>query len=252
MESDSNTKSNKNESIKPTKINKRLLKDVANILKNPLNNEGIYYKHDETNAYKGYAMIIGPSESLYRYGYYFFNFEFPQEYPFVPPKVYYLTNDGSTRFNPNLYRNGKVCISILNTWKGEQWTSCQSIRSVLLTLLSLFHNKPLLNEPGITESNSNFKKYNKIIQHQNIKVAILKVIKKEILAPTTRFWNNIEKNILDNEKNITEYLNKLQSENSDEEIYCSIYNMHINTHYSKLFDNWQVELKNIKENSNLD
>ena len=62
-------------------------------------------------------MIVGPSESLYRYGYYLFNFEFPREYPYAPPKVYYLTNDGSTRFNPNLYRNGKVCISILNIEK---------------------------------------------------------------------------------------------------------------------------------------
>ena len=70
-----------------------------------------------------------------------------------------------------------------------------------LTLLSLFHNKPLLNEPGITESNSNFKKYNKIIQHQNIKVAILKVIKKELMPPKfNSFWDNIVKNILDNKK----------------------------------------------------
>ena len=113
-ESNSNSKKSNSESIKPNKINKRLLKDVANILKHPLYNEGIYYKHDETDAYKGYAMIVGPSESLYRYGYYLFNFEFPREYPYAPPKVYYLTNDGSTRFNPNLYRNGKVCISILN------------------------------------------------------------------------------------------------------------------------------------------
>ena len=254
MESNSNSKKSNSESIKPNKINKRLLKDVANILKHPLYNEGIYYKHDETDAYKGYAMIVGPSESLYRYGYYLFNFEFPREYPYAPPKVYYLTNDGSTRFNPNLYRNGKVCISILNTWKGEQWTSCQSIRSVLLTLLSLFHNKPLLNEPGITESNSNFKKYNKIIQHQNIKVAILKIIKKELMPPKfNSFWDNIVKNILDNEKNIIEYLNKLKTENSDdEEIYCSIYNMHIDTHYSKLFDEFQVELKKIKETNDLD
>ena len=37
------------ESIKPNKINKRLLKDVANILKHPLYNEGIYYKLDEAN-----------------------------------------------------------------------------------------------------------------------------------------------------------------------------------------------------------
>ena len=40
-------------------------------------------------------------------GAYMFEFTYPTEYPFVPPKVTYLTNDGKTRFNPNLYRNGK-------------------------------------------------------------------------------------------------------------------------------------------------
>ena len=81
-----------------------------------------------------------------------FEFNFPTNYPMSPPKLNYLTNDGSTRFHPNLYRNGKVCLSVLNTWRGEGWTSCQTIRSVLLILVTLFHNKPLLNEPGITEN----------------------------------------------------------------------------------------------------
>ena len=34
-------------------------------------------------------------------------------------KLTYLTNDGNTRFHPNLYRNGKVCLSVLNTWRGK-------------------------------------------------------------------------------------------------------------------------------------
>ena len=39
-------------------------------------------------------------------------------YPFEPPKVLILTVDGRTRINPNLYANGKVCLSILGTWSG--------------------------------------------------------------------------------------------------------------------------------------
>lgn len=53
--------------------------------------------------------------------------------------------------HPNMYKNRKVCVSILNTWRGEQWSGCQTIKSVLLTLMSLLDSKPLLNEPGITE-----------------------------------------------------------------------------------------------------
>ena len=104
----------------PAKNQKRLLRDVAKMIKNPLTDNGIYYVHDSENMLKGYAIIFGPDDSLYRYGCYMFEFTYPTDYPFVPPKVTYLTNDGKTRFNPNLYRNGKVCISLLNTWKGEQ------------------------------------------------------------------------------------------------------------------------------------
>ena len=95
---------------------------------------------------------------------YFFKFAYPTDYPFTPPKVTYLTNNGTTRFNPNLYRNGKVCVSLLNTWKGEQWTSCQTISTILLTLTTLFHNKPLLKEPGVSEKHQHFIQYNNIIE----------------------------------------------------------------------------------------
>ena len=37
---------------------KRLLKDVKQIIQNPLNEHGIYYIHDDTDMLKGYALII--------------------------------------------------------------------------------------------------------------------------------------------------------------------------------------------------
>ena len=156
----------------PPKNQKRLLRDVARMIKNPLTDNGIYYVHDSENMLKGYALIFGPDDSLYRYGSYMFEFTYPTQYPFVPPKVTYLTNDGTTRFNPNLYRNGKVCISLLNTWKGEQWTSCQTIKSILLSLVSLLHNEPLLNEPGITSDHNDFRSYHEIIEFKNYEIAI--------------------------------------------------------------------------------
>ena len=48
--------------VPKTAIN-RLLKDVRNIIKNPLTEQGIYYVHDDTDILKGYAMIVGPSET---------------------------------------------------------------------------------------------------------------------------------------------------------------------------------------------
>ena len=54
------------------KLTTRLLRDVKSIMKNPLTSHGIYYVHCESDMYKGYAMIIGPPESPYEDGFYFF------------------------------------------------------------------------------------------------------------------------------------------------------------------------------------
>jgi len=162
---------------------KRLLKDVKEMVKSPLDSEGIYYKHDDTNILKGYAYISGPEDSVYVGGNYFFALTFPYDYPHKPPNVEFKTSDGSTRFHPNLYRSGKICLSILNTWKGEQWTGCQSIRTILLTIMSVLDDKPLLHEPGFTEKHRDFNLYNQIILFRNIEFSVNKIMNKD---PTTR------------------------------------------------------------------
>jgi ubiquitin-protein ligase len=158
---------------------KRIAKDVKYILNNErsLNLENIYYKHDEENIMKGYALIIGQKNTPYGYGYYFFEFNFPDNYPFSPPLVRYLTNDGVMRFNPNLYTNGKVCLSLLNTWSGESWTSCQTINSILLTLSIVLCENPLLNEPGVQNNNDAIEKYNYLVTYKNVEFSICKIIK---------------------------------------------------------------------------
>lgn len=125
----------------------------------------------------GYALIVGPQDSLYEGGYYFYKFKFPSDYPHSPPVVEFLTNDGETRMHPNMYKNRKMCVSILNSWRGEQWTGCQTIKSVLLTIMSLLDSKPLLNEPGITENNPDFATYHRIIQYKNYEFSILRLLK---------------------------------------------------------------------------
>jgi ubiquitin-protein ligase len=151
---------------------KRLAKDVKEIIKNPLIENRIFYKHDEDNILKGKALIVGPEGTPYENGYYLFEFEYPANYPHSPPKVIYHTNDGLTRFNPNLYRSGKVCISILNTWRGDQWSSCQTISSILLTLCTVLNDNPLLNEPNVKETDKDIVSYNKILTYKNIFVGI--------------------------------------------------------------------------------
>ena len=159
---------------------KRIAKDVRSLLKDPLDSEGIYYKHSDTNVLKGYAVIVGNPHGVYHNGIFLFKFQFPADYPYKPPKVTFMTNDGITRFHPNLYRNGKVCLSILNTWAGEKWSSCQSIRSVLLTMSNLLDDNPLLHEPGV--SFDTYKKscsvFNTCIEYKSIEFAYCSLFEK--------------------------------------------------------------------------
>jgi ubiquitin-protein ligase len=157
----------------------RLLKDVKQIMKNPLTENGIYYIHDDTDILKGYALIIGPSETPYFGGNYFFEFNYPADYPHTPPTVKYWTNGNNVRFNPNLYVCGKVCVSLLNTWRGDQWTSCQSISTVLLTLCTLLCKDPLLNEPGVEKGHRDMITYDEIIQFANIDIAVCDIVDKK-------------------------------------------------------------------------
>ena len=217
---------------------KRLIKDVKNILKTPLTQHGIYYKHDENDILKGYALIIGPRDCVYDSGAYLFEFFYPSTYPFSPPVVKYKTNNGYTRFNPNLYKNGKVCISLLNTWRGDQWSACQNISTILLNLVSLLNNTPLLNEPGVTENSSDYPKYNKIIQYENINFAILKFLDDKYFVGGFEDFHQIYKNYMkENYDRIMEKITNLQNE-KQEDVTVHIYRMRTNINYSKLLEKY--------------
>jgi len=219
---------------------KRLANDVKSLLNNSLESDNIYYKHDEENILKGYALFIGNSDTPYSYGAYLFRFEYPKNYPFSPPKVIYLTNDGYMRFNPNLYTNGKVCLSVLNTWKGDGWSSCQSIRSILVILSTILNNNPLLNEPGVNEKNPNIEKYNLAISYKNIEFAILEQLNFIINSNSEKKCNYLEtlelfksiliNNFKINKKNIDINISTLE----EDLIYISIYCLNIEVNIKKL------------------
>jgi len=217
---------------------RRLVKDVKDIIVNPLISHGIYYIHNEDDMLNGKALIIGPSETPYENGYYLFNFKFPSNYPHSPPIVTFRTNDGHTRFNPNLYVQGKVCISILNTWQGEQWTGCQTISSILLALCTLLNNTPLLNEPGITEKHTDFLNYNTIITYKNFETAILHVLTNEYTIEKFSMFTDIinmhfREKFEENIKRINELCITFPKK---KQIQTSIYKMNILIDYHSLLE----------------
>ena len=159
---------------------KRILSDLQLLEETPLISDGINHSFNEANMYNMKVMMIGPSETPYENGFFFFDITFPTDYPMSPPKVIYCTQDNNIRFNPNLYVNGKVCLSMINTWSGPGWTPCNTISSVLLSLQALvFVKMPLKNEPGYENHASKdvLQKYNDIIYHETYRTAVCKMIR---------------------------------------------------------------------------
>lgn len=224
---------------------RRIILDIKDILKNPI--ENVYYIPDEENIQNGYAMILGPESTPYQYGYYLFHFKFTNQYPYSPPKVTYHTNDGLIRFNPNFYRNGKVCLSILNTWEGEKWSSCQSIRSILITLQMTMNESPLLNEPGIHEiiHKKQIKTYNEIIEYKNIELAIIRYLENEENIPHQFriFYSTMVETYQKNINKIMEFIeHKTKAACCEYHKFINIYNMTSNCDYQLLLD----KINNIK------
>lgn len=133
----------------PKKWTKKI-QDEWKILEKDLPNS-IFVRAYETRMDLMRAVIVGPAGTPYHDGLFVFDIHFPPTYPDTPPMVYYYS--GGLRLNPNLYDNGKVCLSLLNTWTGkgsEKWVPTNStMLQVLVSIQALILNdKPFFNEPG--------------------------------------------------------------------------------------------------------
>ncbi|TKY54252.1 putative ubiquitin-conjugating enzyme E2 38 [Spatholobus suberectus] len=97
------------------------------------------------------AAIVGAAGTPYHDGLFFFDIMFPSDYPKHPPKLHF--HSFGLKLNPNLYRDGQLCLSLLNTWFGkkrEKWDpSGSTMLQVLLSIQALVLNeKPFFNEAG--------------------------------------------------------------------------------------------------------
>lgn len=190
---------------------KRILRDVTKCLKEQP--EGIYIHVNEEKIDSLQVMIIGPKETPYEGGYYFFVVKFPDDYPYSPPKVTYKTSDGTIRFNPNYYADGKVCLSLIGTFGENSWNPAVSLTTLLVTLQSRLNENPLINEPGHEKGDTNqHEDYKKYVLYYNFMYAIYHNLKKdpyaEIKECSLKFKEVMIENFLDN---YSSYIEKLES-----------------------------------------
>lgn len=93
---------------------------------------------------------MGPSESPYQQGVFFLSVSFPQQYPFKPPKIKFLTKI----YHPNINANGNICLDILK----ENWSPALTISKVLLSVCSLLCD-PNPNDPLVVDIARQYKNH---------------------------------------------------------------------------------------------
>ncbi|XP_053681780.1 baculoviral IAP repeat-containing protein 6 isoform X2 [Sabethes cyaneus] len=135
------------------------------------------------------VLITGPSDTPYANGCFEFDVYFPPDYPNSPMMINLETTGRNTvRFNPNLYNDGKVCLSVLNTWHGrpeEKWNAhTSSFLQVLVSIQSLILvPEPYFNEPGFERSRGSpsgthsSREYNSNIYQACVRYAMLEQLK---------------------------------------------------------------------------
>ncbi|KAL1796373.1 hypothetical protein ACET3X_004913 [Alternaria dauci] len=142
---------------------------------------GIFVRYCENRPDILKCVIVGPMGTPYENGLFEFDFFCPAEYPNVPPLANFKgTAGGRISINPNLYAEGKVCLSLLGTWSGEPWKPGEStLLQVLISIQAMILcDEPWYNEPGreagYTRSlNSPSAMYNSKIREHTVRTAIM-------------------------------------------------------------------------------
>ncbi|GAA6004968.1 hypothetical protein JCM11491_002293 [Sporobolomyces phaffii] len=98
------------------------------------------------------CLIIGPPGTPFQNAPFLFDlFLSPSKFPQEPPQVFFHSWAGGTRVSPNLYAEGKVCLSLLGTWSGDKTESWSSARSSILQILISIQGLIMVEDPYFTE-----------------------------------------------------------------------------------------------------
>ncbi|CCD50621.1 hypothetical protein BofuT4_uP024300.1 [Botrytis cinerea T4] len=90
----------------------RIAKELADIQRGPDLSLAVACRDIDVRSVK--AIIIGPPDTPYEFGFFDFGVRFGKDYPTKAPSVIATTtNGGRCRFNPNIYATGKVCSMVV-------------------------------------------------------------------------------------------------------------------------------------------
>jgi ubiquitin-conjugating enzyme E2 G2 len=107
------------------------------VRKNGSNNDKLYIYLNNDNY-----IFRGPEGTPFEDGIFVAHLSFPNDYPLSPPTMRFV----SELFHPNIYSDGRVCISILHPpgedpmgyeSSSERWSPVQSIEKILISVVSM-------------------------------------------------------------------------------------------------------------------
>lgn len=103
---------------------------------------------DDSNVFDWEILIMGPDGTLYEGGFFKARLVFPKDFPNMPPTMTF----SSEMWHPNIYKDGKVCISILHPpgedalnpgeSAEERWRPILGVEQILVSVISM------LNDPN--------------------------------------------------------------------------------------------------------
>ncbi|KAH7976364.1 ubiquitin-conjugating enzyme E2 Z [Rhipicephalus sanguineus] len=178
----------------------RVQRDLAELARDPP--PGIYAAPEEIDVARIYALVVGPPDTPYEGGFLFFHLTCTPEYPFEPPKVRFLTTDaGRVALHPFLYRNGNVSLSIIGTYAGPEWSSSQTLSSLLLSLQSLLSPTPYFDHPFKVHANRQQEKnaaedYAAYVRHEVVRVSVCDIV-ESCLSKTSTYPAELRAKVLD-------------------------------------------------------
>ncbi len=108
---------------------------------------------DDSDWFKWRVTFEGPPDTLYSGGLFTALLKFPAEFPNSPPEMKFETE----MFHPNIYTDGRVCISILHPAgvdrfneqdkAEERWRPILGVEAILLSVISMLAD-PNLSSPA--------------------------------------------------------------------------------------------------------
>lgn len=206
---------------------KRMMSDIKIMKKSNLENVRMYVHEDNMFCVD---LMFFTDIKPYKYGIYFVRLNFDKkDHPFVPPKAIFFSCTHDVRFHPNLYENGKVCLSILNTWDGPKWSACQTLKSIAISILILFDEYPLFNEPQFQNNKKDDKtiqNYNNFIELANLSntvhtLQMMSGLESDSGHPIVFFKNELSEYWNKNKNNIFEKVRSQESKSLSFPVYRS-------------------------------